>query len=257
MKGLHFSDLAVDYGTRSVLRGVGAAPLLPGTVTALVGPNAAGKSTLMRAIAGIVPIARGAIAVDGRRIEALRLRARAQFVRYVPQTYATNARLSVYDAVHVAARAAAPDDAPRKIRLAVAETLARAGTAELSERLVCDLSGGQQQLVALAQGLVRAAPVLLLDEPTSALDLRNQLEALRLLREAATRDGITVAVAMHDLALAARHADRVILLSRGTIVADGSPDEVFSDPACGLAYGVAIAATRSPSGSLHIEASLP
>ncbi|MCA3261835.1 MAG: ABC transporter ATP-binding protein [Telmatospirillum sp.] len=257
MTGLHFQDLVVAYGTRSVLRGVGAAPLLPGTVTALVGPNAAGKSTLMRAIAGILPIARGTIAVDCTRIEALRLRERARWVRYVPQTYATNARLSVYDAVHVAAHAAAPDEAPHRIRHAVAQTLARAGLADLSERLVCDLSGGQQQLVALAQGLVRAAPVLLLDEPTSALDLRNQLEALRLLREAATRDGITVAVAMHDLALAARHADRVILLSQGAIVADGSPGDVFSDPECGAAYGVDLVATRSASGALHIEASLP
>jgi len=257
MKGLHFEDIEVGYGTRTVLRGIGAAALLPGTITALIGPNAAGKSTLMRAIAGLLPIKRGAIAVDGTRIEKLRLRPRAKYVRYVPQTYATSARLSVYDAVHVAARAAAPDEAPRDIRLAVAATLERTGTAPLADRMVCDLSGGQQQLVALAQGLVRPAPVLLLDEPTSALDLRNQLEALRLLRDAAKRDKIAVAVAMHDLALAARHADRVILLSQGAIVADGAPDEVFAAPECGAAYGVELAATRSGSGALLIEASLP
>lgn len=158
MKGLHFEDIEVGYGTRTVLRGIGAAALLPGTITALIGPNAAGKSTLMRAIAGLLPIKRGAIAVDGTRIEKLRLRPRAKYVRYVPQTYATSARLSVYDAVHVAARAAAPDEAPRDIRLAVAATLERTGTAPLADRMVCDLSGGQQQLVALAQGLVRPAP---------------------------------------------------------------------------------------------------
>jgi iron complex transport system ATP-binding protein len=257
MTGLQFADIDVGYGTHRVLRGVGAAPLMPGTVTALIGPNAAGKSTLMRAIAGILPIRRGTISVGGTRIETLRLRPRARYVRYVPQTYATSARLSVYDAVHVAARAAAPDEAPRDIRGAVASTLARTGTAGLADRLVCDLSGGQQQLVALAQGLVRPAPVLLLDEPTSALDLRNQLEALRLLREAATQEGIAVAVAMHDLALAARHADRVILLSQGAIVADGPPHDVFAAPECGAAYGVELAATRSESGALLIEASLP
>ncbi|MDX2101381.1 MAG: ABC transporter ATP-binding protein [Alphaproteobacteria bacterium] len=257
MSGLRVEGLAVAFGQRSVLRAVTLAPLQPGTLTAVIGPNAAGKSTLLRAIAGLSPLHAGAVFVGNTRIDRLGLRHRARYVRYVPQVYATSARLAVGDAVLVAARAGNPTAARREGDRAVARTLARTGIADLVDRLVCDLSGGQQQLVALAQGLVSPAPVLLLDEPTSALDLRNQLEALHLVRSAARDDGIAVAMALHDLSLAARYADRVILLSHGSVAADGSAAAVVGDDACGAAYGVQLTATTSPSGALLIEASLP
>jgi len=255
--GLSVEALSAAYGRHGVLHDVTVRGLAPGSVTALLGPNASGKSTLLRAIAGLKGIAAGRILLDGRSIESLRLAERTKRVRYVPQAYAASARLTVFDAVMVAARTAGALGSSRALAMRVEAILARTRVAALADRLVCDLSGGQQQLVALAQGLVQPAPVLLLDEPTSALDLRHQLEALALLQGIARAEGLVAVVALHDLGLAARHADRVVLMDRGRIVADGEPEAVLSDPVCGHTYGVELITETSSRGTLLIEASLP
>lgn len=257
MTGLSLDGLCAGHGRIRVIHGVDVPALLPGTLTALLGPNASGKSTLLRAIAGLLPTAAGDVRLDGRPIGRMRLAERTRLVRYVPQAYATGARLAVADAVLVAARTAGDTAPAAALAERVAAVLRRVGIAGLADRLVCDLSGGQQQLVALAQGLVRPAPVLLLDEPTSALDLRHQLEALATVREAVVADGLVAVVALHDLSLAARHADRVLLLDRGRLAADGPPARVLADPVCGRTYGVTLTTETSRRGSLLVEASLP
>jgi iron complex transport system ATP-binding protein len=257
MSGLSIEDLHVAYGRRVVLRGVNAAALRPGTVTALLGPNASGKSTLLRSIAGLKRPSAGRIRLDGEAICGLGLAARTRLVRYVPQSFASAARLTVFDAVLVAARTAGATGPSARIMAKVEAILARVRIPHLAARMLCDLSGGQQQLVALAQGLVQPARVLLLDEPTSALDLRHQLEALGLLREIARAEGHVAIVALHDLSLAARHADRVMLMDGGTVVADGTPDSVLGDPVCGRTYGVRLHTETSRHGTLLIDAALP
>jgi iron complex transport system ATP-binding protein len=257
MKGLAIEDLSVSYGRRPVLRDVTVASLRPGTVTALLGPNASGKSTLLRSIAGLKQPSAGRILLDAQPIQGLRLADRTRFVRYVPQIFAAGARLTVFDAVLVAARTAGAAGSSMAVGARVEAILARIRIGHLAHRLICDLSGGQQQLVALAQGLVQPAPVLLLDEPTSALDLRHQLEALALLRTIAVADGHVAVVALHDLSLAARHADRVLLMDQGVVVADGTPGEVFDDPVCSRTYGVDLVAETSQRGTLMIDAALP
>lgn len=257
MTGLAIDGLSAGYGRRPVVRGVDVPDLRPGTLTALLGPNASGKSTLLRAVAGLVPASSGTVRVHGRPIGRMRPAERTRLVRYVPQTYATTARLGVFDAVLVAARTAGAAGPASDVADRVATILRRIRIDALADRLVCDLSGGQQQLVALAQGLVQPAPVLLLDEPTSALDLRHQLEALAVARATAAAEGIVAVVAMHDLSLAARHADRVLLMDGGRLVADGPPATVFAAPVCARTYGVAIATETSRRGNLLIEASLP
>lgn len=257
MTGLAIEGLHVVYGRRPVLRDVTIPSLRPGTVTALLGPNASGKSTLLRSIAGLKRQVAGRILLDGRAIEGARLAERTRFVRYVPQIYAAAARLTVFDAVLVAARTAGAAGGSAAVGARVEHILARTRIGHLAHRMICDLSGGQQQLVALAQGLVQPAPVLLLDEPTSALDLRHQLEALALLRAITAAEGHIAVVALHDLSLAARHADRVLLMDQGAIVADGPPAEVFADPVCGRTYGVALVAETSQRGTLMIDAALP
>jgi iron complex transport system ATP-binding protein len=254
---LAIEDLSVAYGRRPVLHKVAVPRLLPGTVTALLGPNASGKSTLLRTIAGLKNPTAGRILLDGRPIEGLRLAERTRHVRYVPQVFAAGARLTVFDAVLVAARTAGAVGNSRNVADRVDAILARIRIGHLAHRLICDLSGGQQQMVALAQGLVQPAPVLLLDEPTSALDLRHQLEALALLRTIALADGHVAVVALHDLSLAARHADRVLLMDQGMVVADGTPGMVFADPVCGRTYGVDLVAEISRRGTLMIDAALP
>ncbi|MBR0652777.1 ABC transporter ATP-binding protein [Roseomonas terrae] len=257
MTRLAIEGLSVAYGRRPVLRDVTVPALLPGTVTALLGPNASGKSTLLRSIAGLKRPNAGRILLDGKPIEGTTLAERTRLVRYVPQVYASAARLTVFDAVLVAARAAGASGGAGTVAARVEAILARTRIAHLAQRMISDLSGGQQQLVALAQGLVQPAPVLLFDEPTSALDLRHQLEALALLRGVALTDGRVAVVALHDLSLAARHADRVLLMSQGQVVADGTPGEVFSDPVCGRTYGVDLVAETSRRGTLMIDAALP
>jgi iron complex transport system ATP-binding protein len=246
--------LSARYGGRSVLRELSPRPFEAGTLTALIGPNAAGKSTLLKAIAGLVR-ADGEVRLGDIAFGRLPLAQRARFVRFVPQAYQTQARLTVFDLLLVARMCGGIGRPSREDMIAVTSAIERTGIGPIADSMADALSGGQQQLVALAAALSRPAPVLLLDEPTSALDLRNQLEVFRIARRAAD-DGAVVIAALHDLNLAARHADRVTLMSGGAIVADGPPDAVLTTAQCGPAYGVELAHGRTSRGSLAIEAFL-
>jgi iron complex transport system ATP-binding protein len=256
-EALAIAGLTVSYGPARVLDRVSLAPLEPGTVTALIGPNAAGKSTLLKAAAGLLKAAEGRLTLGGEALDGLTLRERARRIRFVPQAYATQARLTVFELLLVARMCGGGGGVGAGDIAAVEAALARVSLTHLSARMVGNLSGGQQQLVALAQALTRPAPVLLLDEPTSALDLRNQLEAFAIMRRVAREDGVIVVAALHDLNLAARQADRAILMGAGRIVSDGAPDEVLVTETCGPVYGVELARGRTSRGSLAIEAFLP
>lgn len=253
MTVLSVSNLSVAYRGRTVVPDFSPPPLLPGSVAALIGPNAAGKSSVLRAIAGIVP-ARGAVRLGDVALDRMRLGQRALRVRYVPQAFHSNAMLGVFEAVLVALRQAQGGGGGTPAR--VAHILALLDISHLADRPVASLSGGQQQLVGLAQGLAVQAPVLLLDEPTSALDLNRQLRVMHLLTALAAERRMVVVAAMHDLALAARHADRILLLDQGRITADGTADEVLASPACAAAYDVSLAVERNSRGSLTVEAHL-
>jgi len=250
---LHVAGLSVAHGRRRVIQAATPAPFRPGTMTALIGPNAAGKSSFLRGLAGLLP-ARGDIRLHDADLTRLRPAERVRRVRYVPQAYATTAALTVFDTVLLALKQrgfGGHDD-----EAAAAATLARLGIADLSTRPVGALSGGQQQMVAIAQGLVVTAPVLLLDEPTSALDLNRQLQVLALLQRIATEREAIIIVALHDLALAGRHADRILLLREGEIAADGEPEAVLASACCAAAYGVSLAVERNSRGSITVEAHL-
>jgi iron complex transport system ATP-binding protein len=257
MPRLSAQGLLVRYGSERALGPIDVPPCEPGSLTALVGPNAAGKSTLLRALAGLARLTAGRVELGGEPLHRLSRRDWARQVRYVPQLFGQLAALSVMDAVLVARMAAggqvraSPSD-----RAAAAEVLIRIGIADLAERSVTDLSGGQQQLVALGIGLARPAPVLLLDEPTSALDLRRQLDLLTLVRRIAAEDRTVLIVALHDLNLALRFADRCLLMQHGRLVAAGSPEAVIGSEACEAVYNVRLARARSAAGHLMVEAQL-
>ena len=194
--------------------------LAPGAVVALVGPNGAGKSTLLQAMAGLAP-------------ERVRLRLgprdlpRAE-IGFLPQAFAVRSGLSVLDCILLGRREALGlRVAPRLIAEAEA-LLARLGLAPLADRPMQALSGGQQQRVLIAQRLFRRPGLLLLDEPTSALDLHHQLEVMALLRAHAAQTGTPVVAALHDLGLALRWCDRVLLLAEGRLLADGPPQTVLT-----------------------------
>lgn len=238
MTGLRIETLAAAYGRKRILDGLALPPLAPGSVTALLGANGAGKSTLLKTLAGVHP-GEGRVRLDGMALMDMPQRARAGVVGYLPQTLPSGSSLVAYEVVSAALRAALPDLAGPARDARLEATFARLGIGELALRRLDSLSGGQRQLVALAQVFARAPRLMLLDEPTSALDLRWQIFVLAAVREAARRDGSVALVAIHDINLALRFADAVAVLKDGDVLAFGPARDALTPEILGRAYGVA------------------
>lgn len=221
--------LRVGYDSRVVLDGLDV-DVPAGSFTAVVGPNACGKSTLLKALAGVLPRQAGDVHVGDRPLAAHRRRELARALAFLPQTPLAPAGITVGDLV---ARGRYPHQRAwrrwsRADSDAVDDALARTGTADLADRDVAQLSGGQRQRVWLALVLAQQAPVLLLDEPTTFLDLPHQLDVLDLcahLRET----GHTVVAVLHDLNLAARYATHLIAMRDGAVLATGVPADVVTE----------------------------
>jgi iron complex transport system ATP-binding protein len=222
-------DVSVTLAGRAVMKNI-SLELSPGHLVALVGPNGAGKTTLLRALAGLLP-SDGAIHVHGEALSALSLRERARRFAYLPQGHIVHWPLPARDIV---ALGRYPHGATDPARLtprdteAVLRAMQAADVMEFSARRVTELSGGERSRVALARVLAVEAPVILADEPTSSLDPRHQLDIMKTLRSAADR-GALVIVVTHDLGLAARFADTVLVLSEGRLVSQGAPVEALSE----------------------------
>lgn len=250
---LTISNLSAGYRNKMVLRDLNLTPLVPGKVTALVGPNAAGKSTLLRSLAGLVP-ARGGIRLGDIDLNALSLAGRAQHVAFMPQTLPQDAELSALEGV-IGALKASPlanfDGSGPETRRRAVEVLDRLGILDLAMEAVGRLSGGQRQLASLAQAIARAPELLLLDEPTSALDLRHQLDVMTIV-QALAREGRIVVIVLHDLTLAASWADHLVVLDNGTVAAEGPPEQALSSSILSTVYGVEARVERCSRGRLHI-----
>ena len=194
--------------------------LPPGALVGIVGPNGAGKSTVLESVAGLGP--------TPARITQAKVPLGRHQIGYLPQSFAVRSTLSVLDCILLGRREALGLRIPAAI-LAEAEALLGAtGLAALADRAMIDLSGGQQQRVLIAQRLFRQPRLLVLDEPTSALDLHHQLEVMQTLRHHAEANRIPVILALHDLTLAARSCDRLVVLAQGRICADGPPGQALT-----------------------------
>ena len=243
MVSLRVEGLEVSYGRHAVLRGVSLPELRGGEVVALLGPNAAGKSTLFRRIVGLLD-GPGVVALDGRAVAA-----GTPGLCYMPQDSAVQAVLTVFEAVLLAKKQGGGGWAVRDAEAdAVTAALRMLEIEALAGRHLGELSGGQRQLVSLAQALVREPVVLLLDEPTSALDLQRQVEVLDLLRGLARARGLCVVLAIHDLNQALKFADHVAVLGGGRIVAQGAPEEVLTPALLREVYGVEARLERCSRG---------
>lgn len=227
--GLDLDGVTVHRGGVAVVERVSA--VLPaGGIAALCGPNGAGKSSLLAAVAGVLPYT-GEIAWDRARIDPAAL-------GFLPQAVGIRAHLSVLEVVLLGRMERLGwrlTDADLEAAGAALETV---GMAHLAARRVDMLSGGQQQLVLLAQRIVRRPRLLLLDEPTSALDLRRQLLMLDLLEAYARSTGALVVVVLHDLSLAARYATTLLLLRDGRLAGAGAPRHVLTADTVRDVYGV-------------------
>ncbi|MFA4896492.1 ABC transporter ATP-binding protein [Microbacterium sp.] len=235
---LRTDGVSFSRGGRMLIDGIDCT-VEAGSLTALVGPNGAGKSTLLHLIAAAEAPTAGAIELGGTDARSMRRRARARYTALVEQQADTDLDLSVLDVVllgrtpHLSVLGG-PDQADAEIARAA---LGRAGAEAFSERRFQELSGGERQRVLLARALAQKPTLLLMDEPTNHLDIHAQLHTLGLMRKLAD-DGIAILAALHDLPLAARYADQVIVVDHGRVVASGAPAEILTPELIQLVYGV-------------------
>lgn len=232
--------LRVAYGAREVLHGIDLA-LAPSELLAIVGPNGAGKTSLLRAFAGVIAPSSGEVRLDDRPLSAMSRADVARAIAVVPQHVPTAPGFSVREVVSMG-RAPHQDGWLRERKedaAAIDSAIERCELVHLAVREFDRLSGGERKRVLVAQALAQSPRVLLLDEPSAFLDLRQAVALFELAREEVSR-GVAVAAIVHDLALAARFADRIALLVDGAIVALGPPDEVLSEERLGSAFGVPI-----------------
>ena len=225
---VHVRGVSVDHGDRTVLHPIDL-DVAAGSWLGIVGPNGAGKSTLLRAVAGTVPHA-GTIMLGDQATAGLGPRERARLLAVAPQQPTIPSGASVTDYVLLGRTAHIPflgRESPHDFAV-LTEVLDLLDLSELADREVVTLSGGERQRAVIARALAQEAPLLLLDEPTTALDIGHQQHVLSLVDELRRRRGLTVVSAMHDLTLAAQHADRFVLLHEGRVVAQGAAREVFT-----------------------------
>ncbi len=239
-------DLTVELGDQQVLNGLSLS-VADGAMVGLVGPNGAGKTTLLRTIDGYLPATAGHISIHGDAIEELSTAERGRQVGVVPQGETITFELAVETVVEMGrypylGRVGTPTPADRT---AVETALQRTETAAFRDRSITDLSGGQRRRVLIARALAQEPSVLLLDEPTADLDINHQISILSLVRELAA-DGKSVMIAIHDLDLAARFCDRLVLLVDGTIQARGPPSAVLTADHLRAAFDIDVTVKTDP-----------
>ncbi len=237
-----------------VIRQVSAGPLLPGTVTALVGPNAAGKSTLLRSIAGLIK-AKGNVLYNKENLLAFSLQRRAAIVSYMPQHVPQGIELTVIESLISALKASSLDQLSTKTTAArkkAFDVLEQMGIVGLALEPLHQLSGGQRQLVSLAQAIIRQPAILLLDEPTSALDLQHQVAVMQLVRDYAAKGAIVIMV-LHDINMATRWADEIVVLHQGKIAAQGKPTTILTPELFKTVYKVNAIVSPAEEGLLQVH----
>ena len=245
---LSFARVAAGYGGRAVLNAV-SAEFAPGAVSGLVGPNGAGKTTLLRTALGLLPASGGVIRLLDKPLEDWHREELAKAAAYLPQGADAHWPL-------VARRLVALGRMPHRSALAplsaddlaaVNDALARCDALALAGRRMDELSAGERARVLLARALATRAPVLLVDEPAAHLDPAHQLRLMDLLREEASR-GTAVIVTLHDLSLAARYCDDVVVLDGGRVAASGPPDVALSDDVLKRVFNVTALRTTDAAG---------
>jgi len=240
----------VELGGRPVLDDVDL-EVRAGEVVALVGPNGAGKSTLVSVLSGDVRPDHGEITVDGAPLGSWSTVELAMRRAVLLQQVGMSFPFTVVQAVQMG-RAPWQGCSEELDDEIVHRCMVETDVLHLAERVYMSLSGGERARAALARVLAQQAPILLLDEPTAALDIRHQEQVLSLARRRAA-EGAAVAVVMHDLGLAAAHADRVVMLSKGRVRAQGAPAEVMTSELLGEVYECPIEVVRNPrSGALLV-----
>ena len=253
---LVLDNLSVSYGSNEVLKNASIESLNTGSFTCLLGPNAAGKSTLFKAIAGLVKPSSGKIFLNDVDVSTLSRKERAKKIAYLPQSFHSNVSLTAFESILLSLKHQSSWRVKQADLLQVSAILEQLSISALADRDICDLSGGQQQMVAMARILVRSPEVILLDEPTSALDLHYQLSILSAVKELTIANNIITVAALHDLNLAAKFCDQLALLSDGRIKTQGEPEDVLGLSVLAEAYKVTTSLESTSNGYLYVDAQL-
>jgi iron complex transport system ATP-binding protein len=227
----------------------------PGELVGLIGPNGAGKTTLLKVIGGLWSGAKGQITLLDRPLARYSARDVARIIAQVPQITALDFPFSVRQVVLMGrnphlSRFELETERDRRI---AEQAMKRTKTLDLAERLIGTLSGGERQRVLIARALTQEARLLLLDEPTANLDIQHQIGILELVQGLIREDGLGAVAAVHDLELAARFCDRLVLMDQGAVLAEGTPEDVLSPDILRKAYAVNTRAYPDPvTGHLRI-----
>src|SRR5690606_28599403 len=231
--------VTIGYDARVVVADLDVA-IPEGAVTVIVGPNACGKSTLLRSLARLLKPIKGQVTLDGKSIHSYPAKEVARRLGLLPQTSIAPDGITVADLV---ARGRHPHQRlwqqwSAEDERVVIEAMEATRVTELSHRLVDELSGGQRQRVWVAMALAQQTPLLLLDEPTTFLDIAHQIELLELMSELNRRDGQTIVAVLHDLNHACRYANHIIAMRDGEIVAEGAPRDVVTAELVEAVFGL-------------------
>ena len=251
---LRARDVAFEYNPgEPVLHGV-TLTAAAGRLLCILGPNGSGKTTLLRCLLGWLPPSGGAVELDGRPVPSYAPRERARLMAYVPQIPRSAFAFSVEDIVLMGrlSHTGALGLAKQKDRDVAHEAMKMTGTYPFAERNLEELSGGEAQCVMIARALAQQPQVLLLDEPTSHLDIRNQLLIYRMMQRLAHEWGTAVVCVSHDVNLAGRFADELVLLRKGRVAADGPPADVIRADVLADVYGVDVELIPAPGAPVPL-----
>ncbi len=255
---LSAAGLRLGYGARPVIEGL-TLTIARGSFTALIGPNGSGKSTLLRALAGLQRPSAGSVMLEGRSLSALAPRQIAARIGFLAQSPPAPEGLMVRDLVAqgryphrgLFGRWNAAD------ARATSRALTLTGMLDLAQRRLDSLSGGQRQRAWIAMALAQETDILLLDEPTTWLDIAHQIEVMALLEYLVQREGKTVVAVLHDLNQAARHADQMILLREGRIMAAANPQAIMQPDILRAGFGIEALITHDPATDMPLCTPLP
>ena len=244
---LEIRDLHAGYGAAEILRGIDL-DIPRGRITVLAGPNGCGKSTLLKSIAGMIPVSRGTIRLEGDNLGNLEPKQRAQKIAFLAQSR----QIPEIEVRRLVLHGRFPYlSYPRRYRQADQDIARRSmeimGISDLADRYLRTLSGGQCQKAYIAMALAQDTPVVLMDEPTTYLDIRHQLQMMQQSRFLADA-GKTVVLVLHDLTMALKCADHLVVMEQGKVLGQGAPETVYGSGWLDRAFGVGVERIQTPRG---------
>jgi iron complex transport system ATP-binding protein len=246
---LNVDRLNFSYGTEPVLKDISFSAE-PGTITSVIGANGAGKTTLLLCISGLLSF-QGDVRIDGSSLSAMPRKKFVSMLSYLAQDTSCSAELNVYEIILLAIVQRLSFRVTEEERQKVESIMDLLGIRQFAHRRMSELSGGQRQLVFIAQTLVKEPKILILDEPTSSLDLSRQFKLMNMVQKITRERQLITLVTLHHLDIASKYSDRIVALNNGIVYSVGTPEESFHEQMLSDVYGVSAEMYKDQLGVLH------